>query len=251
MRLRSLLLAGLALPGLLACLSLDVPSEAKLPAGGRHVLFIGNSLTYVNDLPAMVSRLAAITGDTVRVAMLAKPNYALVDHLADGSAQSRLRGERWDVVVLQQGSSALDDSRLLLYEGVDQLAPLIRAAGGTPALYEVWPMASRSFDVPRVRESYRSAAVRVNGLFYPAGTAWQEAWSRDPALVLYDGDGLHPSPLGSLLAALVMVEQLTAKDIRLLSASAIAGQAAFAVSTDAVRVLQEAAHAANARGTTP
>ena len=112
---------------------------------------------------------------------------------------------------MQQGSSALEEGRSWLYDGVDQLAPLIRAAGGIPALYEVWPTIDRAFDVPGVRYSYRTAAQRVNGLFLPAGTAWQEAWQRNPSLVLYEADGLHPNSTGTFLAALVMVEQLTGR----------------------------------------
>lgn len=251
--MRSRLIASVVAVGLVAagCLPHSGGPTGPLPAGGKHVLFIGNSLTYVNDLPTTVVQLAALTGDTIRAAVLAKPNYALIDHLADGEAQKTLGREHWDVVIMQQGSSALDESRMILNEGVDQLAPLIRAAGGKPALYEVWPMLSRSFDVQRVRESYLTAAQRVNGLFFPAGTAWQEAWARDPSLELYNGDGLHPSSVGTFLAALVMVEQLTGKDVRLLPATAYSGGKTLNLSVATIRLLQEAAHAANLRGMTP
>ena len=39
-------------------------SLAPLPPGGIHVLFVGNSLTYVNDLPATVAAIATSAGDT-------------------------------------------------------------------------------------------------------------------------------------------------------------------------------------------
>lgn len=235
----------------LGCLGDSQGATAPLPAGGTHVLFIGNSLTYVNDLPRTVEQLAALTGDTVRTRTVAKPDYALIDHVADGAAAKALRSQRWDVVVMQQGSSALDESRVILYQGVDSLLPLIHAAGARPALYEVWPMASRSFDAARVRESYRSAAVRVNGLFYPAGSAWQEAWARDASLELLQSDGLHPTPTGTFLAALVMVEQLTGRDVRALPTVAYAGGRQLTLAPSVIRLLQDAAHAANARGLTP
>lgn len=251
MRIRPLLLPCIALPALFGCLSVDAPSIAPLPPGGKHVLFIGNSLTYVHDLPGIVERLGALTGDTIRTATLAKPNYALLDHLADGGARSVIQRERWDVVVMQQGSSALTEGRTWLHAGVDSLAPYIRAAGGTPALYEVWPSSDRASDVPKVRESYLTAAQRVNGRFYPAGTAWQEAWQRDSTLRLYEPDGLHPSAIGSFLAALVMYEQLTGKDARALSAVAYADGGSLTLSAPTIRLLQDAAHAANARGMAP
>jgi hypothetical protein len=251
MRSRPLSLPGIALFAMLGCVSFDEPTAQPLAPGGTHVLFIGNSLTYYHDLPDIVVRLGALTADTIRVAMLAKPNYALIDHLADGGAGFAIRSQRWDVVVLQQGSSALQEGRALLYSGVDSLAPLIRTAGGKPALYEVWPTRDRAFDVPGVRESYRQAALRVTGDFYPAGTAWQEAWTRDPSLALYESDGLHPTATGSFLAALVMYERLTGKDARALPAVAYADSGPLALSAPTIRLLQEAAHAANARGTGP
>src|SRR4051812_7618847 len=88
--------------GGLGCLSALSPEP--LPAGGHHVLFIGNSLTYVNDLPATVAAIAQSVGDTIRFATEAGPNLALIDHLQGGSAavaQIKLGG--WEYVVLQQG----------------------------------------------------------------------------------------------------------------------------------------------------
>lgn len=248
LRLASAVACGLVTVG---CLPGTKSLTAPLPAGGKHVLFIGNSLTYVHDLPRTVVQLAALTGDTIRAAMLARPDYALLDHLADGGAQEAIQRGHWDVVIMQQGSSALSEGRSWLYSGVDQLAPYIRAAGGRPALYEVWPTINRSFDVPKVRESYLTAAQRVNGLFFPAGTAWQEAWKRDPSLSLYEGDGLHPSRMGTFIAALVMVEQLTGKDVRLLPAVAYADGRTLTLDEPVIRLLQEAAHAANLRGMAP
>lgn len=237
--------------GVLACRSANAALFAPLAAGGTHVLFIGNSLTYAHDLPTTVSQVALLGGDTVRTGAVAKPDYALVDHLADGEAARILARERWNVVVMQQGSSALDESRVVLYAGVDQLAPLIRAAGAVPAMYEVWPTSARRFDVSAVRTSYLTAAQRVNGRFFPAGSAWQEAWALDPSLTFYEADGLHPTATATFLAALVIVEQLTGRDVRTLPATAYADGRPFALPTATIRILQQAAHAANARGMTP
>ena len=84
---------------------------APLPAGGHHVLFIGNSLTYVNDLPATLSALAAASGDTIRVSSVAFPDYALEDHLAEGSAAKAIALGGWELVVLQQGPSSVEANR--------------------------------------------------------------------------------------------------------------------------------------------
>ena len=59
----------------------DPTAPVSLPAGGHHVLFVGNSLTYTHDLPATVAAIAASAGDTIRYRTVAAPNLALIDHL--------------------------------------------------------------------------------------------------------------------------------------------------------------------------
>ena len=56
-------------------------------------------------------------------------------------------------------------------------------------------------------ESYLAAAREVNGVVVPVGEAFRAALRRDPALVLFAGDGFHPSSTGSYLAALVIYAQ--------------------------------------------
>src|SRR5258708_24005771 len=93
-----------SLIGLSACLAGTPPVGVGLPSGGIHVLFVGNSLTYSNDLPGTVAALGALAGDTIRVASAVGANLALVDHLngrSDALAQIR-RGGGDDVVLPQR-----------------------------------------------------------------------------------------------------------------------------------------------------
>src|SRR5689334_10005246 len=65
-----------------------------------RVLFVGNSYTYVNDLPFVVAVVAASRGIEIDYGMLAEPNYALEDHIVTGAYDMKL-AEGWDWVVLQ------------------------------------------------------------------------------------------------------------------------------------------------------
>ena len=204
----------LALVSVIGCLGADGPAAPRLPTGeGRPILFVGNSLTYVNDLPLIVEALSdSVPGLTpeqrLSTAMAAYPDYALYDHWADGHAVRAIDGGRWNVVILQQGSSALDDSRVLLRDWTKKFDEKIKAAGGRTAMYAVWPNASRQFDFDRVNESYTLAATDVNGMLFPVGEAWRAAWRRDPAMALYSSDGLHPTVAGSYVGGLVMTAML-------------------------------------------
>lgn len=177
-------------------------------AEGRRVLFIGNSLTTWNAMPEMVDAFArAAEVEPPFVGYLLTANgYSLEDHWNDGS-QEIIRQANWDVVVMQQGPSALPENRLMLREYTANFAGEIRAIGGTPALLSVWPWESRSYDFPAAIESYRLAAEDVDGMFIPAASAWLEAWERDPSLQLYSDD-VHPSIDGSYLTALVVFGRL-------------------------------------------
>jgi hypothetical protein len=174
-----------------------------------RILFIGNSLTYANDLPAMVCAMARSVGKTVTCESVAKPDYGLEEHWHDRQARQAIaRG--WDVVVLQQGPSALPESRRLLIDYTRRFDAEITKAGARTAVFMVWPSRARRHDFPAVSRSYAAAARDVKGLLLPAGEAWRAAWAVDSGLPLYGPDGFHPSSVGTYLSALVIYEQIFA-----------------------------------------
>ena len=200
---------------LVGCLSTTEPpppSGGVVPSEGSFgILFIGNSLTYTNNLPGMVDALLELDRtEPVSVASFAFPNYGLQDHWVHPETMAALGGG-WDLVVMQQGPSATT-GRPSLLDYSQRFAGLIRNAGGEPALYMVWPSRARDFDFDGVSDSYATAADLVGGHLFPAGEAWRAAWRRDPDLALYGPDGFHPSIMGTYLAAVVIYAQLTAQD---------------------------------------
>ena len=217
---------------------------ATSPLGGDSsdpldILFIGNSLTYSHDLPAMVGEMLTLANIEIgRIEVAAQPNYGLEDHWQDTSTRSLLSEHAWDLVVMQQGPSATE-GRPSLLEYSQKFATEIQAAGAEPALFMVWPSASRSFDFPGVIKSYRTAAERVDGLLLPVGLAWLEAWRIDPDLDLYGPDGFHPSRQATALASLVMA--LTLRDSRLTSEVAIHALQRMGIESIAAQALDRAA----------
>jgi len=109
-------------------------------------------------------------------------------------------------VVLQQGPSAAPESQVLLREYVSRFDKEIRGVGARTSLYMVWPSRTRMQDFAGVSRSYAAAAKDVNAQLFAAGDAWRAVWAKDASLELYSPDGLHPSPLGTYVAALVIVK---------------------------------------------
>ena len=193
--------------GLLAVLLLVAPiAPWQAPPTEQGVLFIGNSLTYSNDLPTLVAALARAKGVRLRCSSVAFPNYSLEDHWQRGDALREISKGGWSLVVLQQGPSAAPESEVLLREYVKRFDKEIRAAGARTSLFMVWPNRGRPQDFDGVIRSYTAAAKDVNAQLFASGEAWRVVWARDPELQLYSPDGLHPSPLGTYVAALVIVK---------------------------------------------
>jgi len=209
------------------------------PGDGARVLFIGNSLTTVNDVPGLVARLAAASHQRFDYRTVAFDGYSLEDHWNRGEARRAIAGGGWSIVVLQQGPSALPESRVQLRASVRRFDLEIRRAGARTALYMVWPSAERLGDFEAVRTSYDLAARDVGGLLLPAGQAWREAWRLDSHLPLYGADRFHPTMAGSYVAALVMFEAFFERQpMPVAVANVSAAQSAL---------LQQAAHAAVTR----
>ena len=192
---------------------LTVVAAAAGTTEPTRVLFVGNSLTATNDLPNRIRELARASGEMWDTSAIVYPNYSLEDHWQRGEASRAIARGGWTFVVLQQGPSALPESRVLLVDYTRRFDAQIRAVGARTALYMVWPADSRRVDFPGVSQSYAAAAAAVNGSLLPVGDAWQAAWRHDPRLPLYGNDGFHPSRLATALAAVVIYERLAGNQV--------------------------------------
>ena len=141
---RSMLLLSLLLAGM------QVPAGATQPAVPQRVLFVGNSLTYVGNLPATFAALANANGQHMHAAMLVQGGATLEQRVADGSVLRALARYRPAVLVLQErggellcgaGEAACQASR----QAVQALAAAGRQSGARVLLlgsYQAHPRAS-------------------------------------------------------------------------------------------------------------
>jgi hypothetical protein len=187
---------------------------------GVRVLFIGNSLTAANSMIGMESNLAASSS------VHAKPIFA-VEYAPGGSTLTAagkdptlvrlLESNRWNDVVLQENSYPAE---LYAYQGYDwmagaqALAPLIRRSGARTVLFETWgfrdgdqvnwPDDTYDQMQTRLHASYRHLGSALQAFVTPVGDAWRAALKSKAGLDLWASDGVHPSKLGSYLAACVL-----------------------------------------------
>ncbi len=159
MLLLSLLVAGM-----------QVPAGAMQAAAPQRVLFVGNSLTYVGNLPATFAALANANDQRVHSAMIVQGGATLEQRVADGSVRQALASYRPAVLVLQErggellcgaGEAACQASR----QAVQALAAAGRQSGARVLLlgsYQAHPRASAA-----IVEAERAAALQ------PASATWR------------------------------------------------------------------------------
>eukprot|EP00899_Mesostigma_viride_P028478 jgi/Mesvir1/8815/Mv02716-RA.1 len=118
-----------------------------------------------------------------------------------------LRSRKWDHVILQEQSVLptlpMRQKQALFFPAVKNLAQQVRAVGAEPVLFMTWAW---EHGVPEVGNSnFRTMAASLAGglRVAPVGIAWKRALERNASLALWRDDGLHPSPLGSAIAAAV------------------------------------------------
>jgi hypothetical protein len=195
---------------------------------GLRVLFVGNSFTFKNSLPALVHDLAAGDpgGPPIFSVEYAAPGWSLHEAAQDGGLAKLLREVHWDVVVLQEKSWLLslpeDRWRRATYPFALDLRQKIAGSGARTLLFMTWSYAlGDRWNVPhdtyaemqaRLAEGYSKLGAELGARVAPAGLAWAEALRRKPGLDLWDDDGRHPGRSGSYLAACVFYAALTGRD---------------------------------------
>jgi hypothetical protein len=207
--------------GCVACARTQ-PESPPSPETSRpvRVLFIGNSYTYYNDLPAMLDGFvrALAPGTRLETGSVLMGGATLESHWKGGTARELIRGGAWSHVVLQE-QSLLGGLRI---NGVAHMnapeerffpygrlfAKEVAAAGARPVFYMTW---SRKADMPAqevLTQAYARLSREQQGLLSPVGVAWQRVRRERPGLELYVEDGHHPAPAGTYLAACVLYASL-------------------------------------------
>ena len=178
-----------------------------------RVLFIGNSLTFFNDLPDMFTELAQSGGFEVEVDMAAQGGWSLSDHAQSSATSEKIQQGSWDYVVLQEKSrlpAILDLRNEYMVPTVRLLEEQINDSGAETILFMTWgnrdglPEAGHENYVEmqsQIQAGYLEIGGELGAILAPVGVAWQSAIERDPKLNLWQMDGVHPAMEGTYLAA--------------------------------------------------
>jgi hypothetical protein len=205
-------------------------SQSSGSGAGRtalRVLFVGNSYTYVNDVPSLLAKISTSVeaGPLIETDALVEGGQSLAGHLANPEVATRIAQGGWTHVVLQGQSLEFAPA-----EPAALLGQMVVAAGATPTWFVTWARAPQSpeYDSPDswvryfnnaemqdyATYSYAQAAAHTPGsLLSCVGEAFRDCLSDHPEIALHQSDWSHATLAGSYLAASTFYVALTGEPV--------------------------------------
>jgi len=197
-----------------------------LRADTTHVLFVGNSITYFNNMPQTFQNISNSLGDTVVIDQHTPGGTGFVNHVTNNSLYNLVRQGNWDYVVLQPGSNESPgysypinetlDRAEILNDSIYKYNPCAKILyyeisygvwGNTPGDLQTYNNTMDS-----IRKNLTILADSTQAFFAPVGEAFKTAWNNDQSNMLWGGTGdIHPNVKGSYIAACVFYSSIFQK----------------------------------------
>lgn len=181
-----------------------------------YVLFVGNSYTQYNSMPAIFARIGESLGYNIKIKMVTEGGHQLskwADPNDDKGAilERVLTEEKFDYVILQEKSSiTMGDKINDFYDAVRTLARRIRETGAEPVLYSTWGSESSlaqtngwsiEYFTWKVSAAHENIGRELEIPVVYVGLAFYDIFCNAKEINLYAYDKAHPSYSGSYLAA--------------------------------------------------
>ena len=215
------LLLPLLLCGVAAGAAESTATAATVAPREVRVLFVGNSLVYVNNLPATLRALAAAQATPVRIttATYVAPGGTVAERWKDGHAAAALRGGKWDAIVLQERGGLLAcmvDAEQRTQGGCraserahKQFATLAGERGARTLLLATWgPDEAWQLKLDR---AIRQLASRTSAEVVPAGSVLRAYAAQHPQTPTFP-DKVHPNLPATLIMAAQLYRAITGDD---------------------------------------
>lgn len=193
----------------------------NLQSQTKSILFLGNSYTFVNDLPQTLAYVAASAGKNLNFDSNAPGGYTLQGHSTNATSLAKIAAGNWDFVVLQEQSQlpSFPDFQVFaeVFPYARTLDSLITASNpctetiffmtwgrknGDASNCASWPPVCTYEGMDSLLNlRYNMMADSNNALVSPVGALWRYIRQNYPQIELYQSDESHPSEAGTYAAA--------------------------------------------------
>jgi hypothetical protein len=203
-----------------------------------RILFIGNSATYVHDIPETLARLASEAGFPTETVRIVKGGWRLSQHAEAGSRALAEIEKGYDLVVLQDNGNCIenDERRAASVAASEILCKAARERGAKVYFYVRPPYGYEAFGrspVEQCREFDRfftEIADREGAVCAYVNRAFEYA-IENTDIRLWGDDNAHTSDEGAYLAVCVHFATIYGKSAGLLDSDGV----------DEAKILQEIA----------
>jgi len=177
-----------------------------------RVLFVGNSYTYVGNMPQIVSLLAESNQFQLITRKSVVGGAYLKDHWEGKKGlktKELIAKGKFDFVVLQDQSMSSIDMPDTTLKYIKLFCDFIRKSKAEPLLYETWARERIPQQEAAIHAIYQKAAEANHAKLIPVGEAWDVARSLRPTIQLFGPDGSHPANLGVYLTSCMFYSAIT------------------------------------------
>ena len=182
------------------------------PPNSIKLLFIGNSFTQRNNLPGLLTDLAAARDVSITHDLISAGGASLRRHWNDGRAAAAIAAGGYDYVVLQEQSTLPVKNAKRMAENVRLFDDAIKRAGSRTVLYMTWARQHAPETQQAITDAYTTIGTELGAIVIPVGLAWQNFLAHHDQsahpIALHDRDQSHPTLAGSYLAACVFLAAL-------------------------------------------
>lgn len=203
-----------------------------------RVLFIGNSHTYVENLPWLFADVCKQAGREVHTTMLTYPGVDWRWHLSSNCALPNIRFGGYNYVVIQQKSHPFDGAEALMEQGLE-LYRAIADANATAVLTNTWSEKNNPEGQKVIDDAFEALhALCPGSLVAKCGEAWHKLRG---VIELYAGDGEHQNARGAYLNACVLAKTIFGIDPLSLPSYIDTETISMKLSEEEIRLLQKTA----------
>ncbi|PIX13101.1 MAG: hypothetical protein COZ74_08050, partial [Flavobacteriaceae bacterium CG_4_8_14_3_um_filter_31_8] len=180
-----------------------------------RVLFVGNSFTYYNNLPQVVSAMAKSQDIIIETKHSTVGGSSLENHWkGERGTQTRvmIELEKWDYVVFNNHSLSAINKPTDFIEYGKKFAELVRTKGAEPIFMMTWAYKSNPLMLPEIEKMYKTLCDQTKSDFVPGGPLFASSLNYRPDLELFH-DNIHPSSNGTYLLGLAFYKYFTGKSV--------------------------------------
>ncbi|MGJ8684373.1 MAG: T9SS type A sorting domain-containing protein [Nonlabens sp.] len=202
--------------------------QSQSPTDPLNVLFVGNSITYFNNLPQTFKAIAEEQGYSINLDQHTPGGTGFINHVNNATLYQKLDNTVWDYVILQPGSNESPAFSQPL------ASTIARAVVLRDKIYENSPCASIYLyeisygivdNTPASMQQYlqRQTLIKNNLMqmsdatsipLAPVGEAFQTSIQQNPNHFLWNGYGdIHPNAKGSFIGACTFYNSIFQKPI--------------------------------------